>query len=148
MLYSNWNRYFHVCIFGLDKSVLVKIKFLLQSIMVCTPKHTLTHTGNTGQVMTAEVTTLKPDIHQVPSAEDTFSTHLFILACYFLVLIITMTSFPVMHKKDASCPVAVRLQPHTTLHDMGFQTGKEIHSENQNLCIHNPLFLLGPYTYK
>lgn len=128
--------YFHVCIFWLDTSVLVKIKFLLQSIMVCTPKHTLTHRGNTGQVMTAEVTTLKPDTHQVQSAEDMFSTHLFMFACYFLVLITTMTSFPMMHEKDTSCPAAIRLQPHTTLHDMGFQRGKEIHSENQKLCIH------------
>lgn len=37
--------YFHVCviIFELDKSILVKIKFFLLSIMVCTPKHMLTH---------------------------------------------------------------------------------------------------------
>lgn len=57
--------YFHVCIFGLAKSVSVQTRFLLQSVMVCTPKHTLSHAGNTGQVMTAEVTTLKPDTHQV-----------------------------------------------------------------------------------
>lgn len=32
--------YFHICIFGLGKSVLVNMKFLLQSIMMCTLKHT------------------------------------------------------------------------------------------------------------
>jgi len=85
--------------------------------------------------MMAEVTTLKPDAQQVQSAEDMFSMPLSVSACYFLVLITTMTSFSVMHEKDASCPLAVRLQPHTSLHKMGFQTGKEIHSENQKLCI-------------
>lgn len=32
--------YFYICIFGLGKSVLVNMRFLLQSIMMCTPKHT------------------------------------------------------------------------------------------------------------
>lgn len=107
--------YFHVCIFGLDKSVLVKMKFLLQSVMVCNTKtHTHTHRkyrpGNDCRGYYFEAR-----YHQVQSAEDTFSAHLFMLACYFLVLITTMTSFPMMPEKDASCPGAVKTAaPHNS----------------------------------
>lgn len=54
--------------------------------------------------MTAEVTTLKADTQQVQSAEGMFSAHLFMLLCYLLVLIITVTSFPMMHEKQKENP--------------------------------------------
>lgn len=101
--------------------------------MMCTPKHT--HTGNTDQVMSAEVTTLKADTQQVQSAEGMFCAHLFVLLCYLLVLITIVTSFPMMHEKHTNCPVAIRLQPQTTVYDIGFQTSKKIHSKNQKLCM-------------
>lgn len=76
--------------------------------------------------MTAEVTTLKADTQQGQSAEDMFSAHLFMLLCSLLVLITTVTSFPMMHEKHANCPVAIRVQSQTTVYDMGFQTRKKI----------------------
>lgn len=76
--------------------------------------------------MTAEVTTLKADTQQGQSAEDMFNAHLFMLLCSLLVLITTVTSFPMMHEKHANCPVAIRVQSQTTVYDMGFQTRKKI----------------------
>lgn len=99
--------------------------------------------------MTAEVTTLKADTQQVQSAEGMSSAHLFMLLCYLLVLITTVTSFPMMHEKDINCPVAIRLQPHTTVYYMGFQTRKKMHCENQKLCIcMHPLSVSPIYTEK
>lgn len=85
--------------------------------------------------MTAEITALKSDTQQVQSSEGMFSAHLFMLLCYLLVLITTVTSFPMMHEKHTNFAVAIRLQPQTTVYNLGFQTRKKIHSENQKLCI-------------